>query len=115
MKTLIKVCKIFMYLVGGFFVVMAFDCLGGSDPFFNRIGCFLISSLPGIALIIVTILLRKKEFLLGIVIYAAAVFFFIFFRFYEEIGNKWPVISVVIVPLIFTGTVFVISRNKYDK
>jgi|AntAceMinimDraft_18_1070375.scaffolds.fasta_scaffold06589_1 hypothetical protein len=115
MKALIFICKLFIYLVGAFFVVMSFDCFPEDGTMLNNIGCFIINSIPGVVIIGATILLRKKELILGILLLVAAIFFFFFFKFYIDIGEKLLVISVVILPLLFSGIVFTISRNKYNK
>ena len=114
MKKLIFISKLLVLLLSGFIILMAFDCFSGDKSFWYKIACFLISCIPGFVLLFMTWLFRKKHLILGIFLLASAVFLFIFFHFYEETMEKLLTIATVILPLVFSGVVFILSNNKYD-
>ena len=115
MKKLVFASKLLIYLISCFIVIMAFDTFSGDQSIWNKIGGFLISCSPGIALAAIAWLLRKKELILGILILVSAVFLFILFRFYVDPLEKLLTIATVILPLLFAGVVLILSNNKYDK
>ncbi len=116
MKVAVKICKIIIYLVGVFFIIMSFDVFTMTQhTFLERLGGFFMNSLPGIILILLNYLLRKKDLIFGIFVLASSVFLFFFFHFYVDMLEKIPVITIVIVPLVTAGVILVIARNKYDK
>lgn len=115
MKKLVFISKLLVYLLGGFFILMASDCFTGTESVWSNILCYLISCLPGIIIIGLTIILSKKELIMGIILLFSAVFFFIFFKFYIDIEDKILTIIIVMFPLLFAGTIFVLARNKYEK
>ncbi len=115
MKIAVKICKIFMLLLGGFFIMMSFDSFDGTDSFWNMILEFLMNSLPGIVLIALTILLWKKELILGILILAGAVGLFFLFRLYDLFGDdeyRWLTALIVEVPMLTAGGLFLGYKLK---
>lgn len=110
-----KIVKYVMFVLGLFFILMSFDVFESTQyTFLEKIGGFLIHSLPGTLLILVVILLWKKELILGIILMAAAIFFFILFKFYLDIGEKLVTILVVEVPLIIGGILLVIKDKAVE-
>ena len=115
MKKLVFASKLLIYLISGFIILMAFDNFSGDHTIWYKIGGFLISISPGVALAVINWLLRKKELILGIIILVSAVSLFILFRFYEDTLEKLLTIATVTLPLLFAGVVLILSNNKYAK
>ncbi|MBU1145197.1 MAG: hypothetical protein KJ971_05010 [Firmicutes bacterium] len=113
MKIAVKVCKIFMLLLGGFFIFMAFDSFDGTDSVWNMMVEFLMNSSPGVILIALTFILWNKELLLGIIILVGAVGLFFLFKFYRDIEEKWITILIVEVPMLTAGALLVFSNHKH--
>ncbi|XMB72109.1 hypothetical protein RJI07_08370 [Mycoplasmatota bacterium WC30] len=116
MKIAVKICRIVIYILGIFFILMSFDVFDMNQyTFWVRIFGFFMNSLPGITLILLNYLLRKKDAIFGIVSLVSAVFFFFFFRLHKDILEKIIVIIIVDAPLLITSGVLLVARNKYDK
>lgn len=118
MKTATTICRYLIYLLGAFIIFMSIDCfsLDSSplmDNFWKKLACFLINSSPGIVLIVFNYLLRKHDLVLGIMLLALAVGAFILFKFYEDPAEKYLTMITVLVPLIGSGVLLVIARNRY--
>lgn len=99
-----KVIKViafgYVYLLGLFITLMAFDCFNGEDPFLYQLGGFLISISPAVLLVLLNYFLRTKRKILAISILAYNIFFTIFFGFLENIVENWPMLLVLSVPLL---------------
>jgi len=118
MKLATQICRYLIYLLGAFIIFMSVDCFGAEssplmDTFWKKIACFLINSSPGVFLIVINFLLRKKELIMGIILLASAVGAVFLFKFYIEPLEKYITILTVLVPLITSGVLFVIARNRY--
>lgn len=114
MKKLSAICRYLVYLSGVMFIILAFDCFGDADmSLWEEIGCFLISIIPGVVLILLNYFLRKKELIMGIILVLASIFFMFFFQYYKNIIEHLVSILIVIVPPLVCGIVFIVSRNRY--
>lgn len=118
MKTMLIIGKVYLYLVGGFFILLALDCFGevGCPDYQNvweQLFCFLISSVPGIIVILANYLLRHREFILGIVLSMFSVTAFFFFRFYRNLLEKIPTFLIVVFIPLCIGIAFIyIKKNN---
>ncbi|MBU1142193.1 MAG: hypothetical protein KKH92_00950 [Firmicutes bacterium] len=112
MKIAVKICKIFMLLLGGFFIFMSFDSFDGTDSVWNMILEFLINASPGVVLIALTFILWHKELLLGIIILVGAIGLFFLFKFYRDINEKWITILTVEVPMLTAGCLLLFSNKN---
>ena len=116
MKVAVKICRIVLYLVGIFFILMSFDMFDMNQyTFWERIFGFFMNSLPGIILLLLNYLLRKKDLIYGIFLLGASIFLFFFFNFHIDMIEKIPVILIVIFPMVIAGVILIIARNKYNK
>jgi len=114
MKMLSAICHYLVYLFGILFIILALDCFGDSGmSFWEEIGCFLISIIPGVVLILLNYFLRKKELIMGIILVLASIFFMFFFQYYKNIIENLITILIVVVPPLAIGIVFIVSRNRY--
>lgn len=118
MKLATTICRYLIYLLGAFIILMAVDCFSTEsspelDTFWEQLACFLISSLPGVLLIVLNYLLRKKDVILGIILLVIAVGLFFLFKFYVDPLEKYLTIITVMVPLLGSGTLLIIARNRY--
>lgn len=114
MKILNKICQYLIYALGLFFIIMAFDMFDPQYTWWEKIFGFLVSILPGVVIILLNYLLRKKQLILGVILLAAGIFFFFFFRFHQDFGEKIITVLTVELPIIFSGIIFILSRNRYD-
>lgn len=119
MKITLKIFEWLIYLVGLFFILMAFSCFGSpisSDlnvpEWVKQAICFLIQCIPGVALILINYFLRKKHLILGIIFVVLAIFFFFFFRLYKDIADTWPTILTIVVPTLAGGVLFILDGLK---
>lgn len=112
MKIAVKICKCLIIALGVFIILMAFDSFGGTDSIWNKLLAFLMSSLPGIVLILVTFLLWKHEFILGIILIAAGIGLFFLFKFYLDTAEKWITILTVEIPLLGSGGLLLCTKCK---
>jgi hypothetical protein len=116
-KKLILIGKIYLYLVGAFFIVMAFDCFGDTgcvdcDTFWEHLLCFGISIVPGLIVILLNYFLRHQEQVLGILLIVLAVFAFFFFRFTREFVEKIPTFIIIVLLPLLIGTSFIYIHKK---
>lgn len=112
MKIAVKICKGLIILLGTFIIFMAFDSFDGTDSFWNMVLEFLMNSLPGIVLIVITILLWKKELILGIILIAAGIGLFFLFKLYRDFDEKWITFLIVEVPLMGSGGLLIAYKKK---
>lgn len=115
MKTALLIARIFIYLVGVFFIVMAFDVFDLDNTFFENTIGFVISSSPGIILILLNTFLRKRYLIYGTILLAASIFFFFFFRMHEDMLDSWPTILTVAIPPFVAGIIHLLYYNKLKK
>jgi hypothetical protein len=112
MKTALLIARILIYLVGVFFIVMALDVFDLDNTVFENIIGFIISSTPGIILILLNTFLRKRYFIYGFVLVAVSIFFFFFFRMHEDILGSWPTILTVAIPPFVAGILHLVYYQK---
>lgn len=106
--------RIYLYLVGAFFILMSIDCFGDTgcvdcNNFWEHLICFGISILPGVVIILINYFLRHKENILGLFLIILSITLFFLLKFYREFDEKiLTFIIVVFLPLsigIFFTTV----------
>ena len=112
MKIAVKICKSLIILLGAFIILMASDSFDGTDSVGNMILEFLMNSLPGIVLIVVTFLLWKHEFILGIILIVAGIGLFFLFKLYRDFNEKWITFLIVEIPLLGSGVLLLLNRRK---
>lgn len=116
-KKLIIIGKVYLYLVGGFFILMAFDCFGDvgcqdCNSVWDNLLCFGISIVPGIIIILLNYFLRNKEQVLGLLLIILSIFAFFFFRFTREFVEKIPTFIIIVVLPLLIGSYFVYINRK---
>lgn len=104
--------KVFLILVGAFIIFMSIDVFSMGESVILLIGGFLISSLPGIALIIFVWYFWKRELFLGIITLVLNTGFLILFQFLSNIPESLPMIFAMIIPLYAIGILFVLEGKK---
>ncbi len=113
MKYLQLAIKILLLLLGGFFILMAFDVFGTvNGSTWELIGGFLISISPGVVCILLVILLWKKTTILGLLMIALGIGLFFLFKFYIETSEKWLTILTVEIPLIIGGIILMLKLKE---
>jgi len=112
MEKLLKIMKIFIYVIGIIFVFTAVDAFEEANTFFENIFAFLIHSIFGIVILLFTFIFRKKNFILGIFFSTLAIFFMVFFKIYKDLDDKWFVIVVIIIPLLIIGICHIVDGIK---
>lgn len=119
MKLTLKIFEWLVYLVGIFFILMAFSCFSSPiDSSFNvpewvkQTLCFLIQCIPGVLIILINYFLRKKHLILGVLFILIAIFFIFFFGLYEDVIDTWPTILTIVVPTFVAGIIFLIDGVK---
>lgn len=115
-KKLIMIGKIYLYLVGVFFILMAFDCFGDvgcqdCDTFWDYLLCVAISIVPGLVVILVNYFLRHNEQVLGILLIILAIFAFFFFRFTREFVEKIPTFIIIVLLPLLIGSYFIYFKK----
>ena len=112
MEKLLKIMKIFIYVIGIIFILTAVDAFEETNTFFENIFAFLIHSVFGIVILLFTFIFRKKNLILGIFFSALAIFFMFFFRVYKDLDDKWFIIIVIIIPLLIIGICHLVDGIK---
>ena len=117
MKTLVLIGKVYLYLVGAFFVLMAVDCFGSvgcpdCESIWDHLFCFMISIIPAIIIILTNYFLRHREKLLGIILIALSVIAFFFFKFYRDFLEKIPTLLIIVLIPLSIGILFLYTRKK---
>lgn len=115
-----KVGKGYLYVIGFFFVLMAFDCFGpigcpNCDSFWEQLLCFGISIVPGAIIVVTTYFLRNHERLLGILLMLLSIVAFFFFRFYREFWEKIPTFLLISFVPFIVGAFFVFIGYSQTK
>jgi|GEM_PF-3312756 len=101
--------------VGVFLIAMSLDSfMSESLSFIGKLISFLISSLPGTILILLTGVLWNKDFILGLTLIIFSIVFFILFGIYEDLIESILIILVVNIPLLVIGLFLVIKRFITD-
>lgn len=118
MKLATTIGRYLIYLVGAFFILMAFDCFDstspGTDTFWKQLACFGASISPGVILIVLNYLLRKHELIMGIILVLTAIGLFFLFKFYRQpLENLLTIAIVNGIPLV-CGILFIVSRQRFD-
>ena len=110
MKLVQKIAFYYLLFLGLFLVMMSFDVFEMDQyTFWQLIGAFFVHAIPGILTLLAAFLLRKKPIILGIFMIGFAIFFFFFFHFYTDILQNLSMIVVMIIPLLFFGTCYLIK------
>ena len=105
--------KIFLILIGALIIILAIDVFDLDEyTVLERIGGFLLSSLPGILLIVYVYFCWNKPLYLGIGTLAINTFFLILFQFLTHIPESLPMIFVMIIPLYIIGVLFILESKK---
>jgi len=118
MKAIRKYGVIYLYVLSGLLLLLSFDVFEMTQyTIWERIGALFIHTTPGIVLLVMTILLRKQALWSGLFWIAYATFFYIFFHFYENVSDNWPMILIMVVPLLFMGCIALLDffRPKTKK
>ncbi|QWC00313.1 hypothetical protein KHQ88_01735 [Mycoplasmatota bacterium] len=115
MKKLIKISQFVTLLVSFFFVVMAIDSLFGNHILFDKILAFLISVLPAISIILIYVFFRNYYKLSGLLYIGLSIVYFFFFRPYSDFSQGWPVLIIVIIPLLGVGLIHLFFYKKIKK
>jgi len=116
MKILVNICRYLVYFIGVLLIILALDCFGDDNfNFWEEIFCFLVSSIPGLSIILLNYFLRKKELIMGILLIVISIFFMFFFKFHQDIKENIITILIINLPLFIFGMVFIISHNEHIK
>lgn len=115
-KKIVLVGKVYLYVVGAFFILMAFDCFGDvgcqdCDRFWDHLLCFGISILPGLIIIVLNYALRHQELVLGILLIILSIAAFFIFRFTREFIEKIPTFIIIVLLPLLIGSYFIYIRQ----
>ncbi|MDD3122440.1 MAG: hypothetical protein PHC62_02870 [Candidatus Izemoplasmatales bacterium] len=102
---------IYLVLEGVLMIMLSFDVFQLTQhSFFELLGGFLLSALPGFGIILIVILLRKKILWLGLIMVAISIGMLIGFNLYRDMSEKLLTIFTLIVPLFIFGCGFVLNE-----
>lgn len=104
MKLARTIASIYLYAMAGFFVLMSLDVFAIEGyTFWELLGGFLMSILPGIILALVVYFLRKYPLWLGLIVLAANLYFLFFFHMASDVF----LMLVMFVPMTMASAIFV--------
>jgi len=112
MKKIIIGGKVFLLLIGGFLILMAVDVFDMNLSLLEKIGGFLISASPGVALIVFVYFFWNKTKYLGIGTLLINTGFLILFKFLNQPRENIIMILIMIIPLYIIGILFLIDSKK---
>ena len=112
MKTLHLIAKLFILIVGLMIVMLSLDVFEMEGSIWELLGGFFIHALPAIIILLILGLFWWKERLLGLLTLLAASFLFVFFELYQNIEDSWITLLIMIVPLVVSGIILTIKKNK---
>jgi hypothetical protein len=120
LNTIQVIGKVYLYVVGAFFILMAFDCfdtVGCPEcaNFWEHLGCFAISISPGVAVILVNYFLRNKPHILGMILTLLSFGAFFLFKFYREFIQKIPMFILIVIIPIAIGILFIVTYYKKEE
>jgi hypothetical protein len=116
MKKIMFLTELIALAVASIFLMFAIDSLFASEALVDRILTFLILITPGLLIILVLIFFRSYYRIRGLMFLGLGLIYFFFFRPYKNFSSNWPVLLMIILPLIFIGCVylFYISSKKHQ-
>jgi hypothetical protein len=103
--------RIFTILALVFMLMFSFDSFGGDRPLSEKITGFFINNIPVLILAIILIIAWVSELIGGVLFIAAFIAASIYFHTFS--GN--PGSLIVILPFLFTGTLFILHHALYRK
>ncbi|QLY40854.1 hypothetical protein HF295_08300 [Hujiaoplasma nucleasis] len=112
MKKSIWIAQLVSVLVALVFVVFAIGALYTDEAFVYRVLNFLILISPGILIVLVFIFFRNFYKLSGLMYLGLGIIFFFFFRPYKDFEQDWPVLLMIILPLITIGIIHLLYKDK---
>lgn len=112
MKKSIWIAQLVSVLVALVFVVFAIGALYTEEAFVYRVLNFLILISPGILIVLVFIFFRNFYKLSGLMYLGLGVIYFFFFRPYKDFEQGWPVLLLIILPLITIGIIHISYKDK---
>lgn len=116
MKKIMFLTELIALAVASIFLMFAIDSLFASEALVDRILTFLILITPGLLIILVLIFFRSYYRIRGLMFLGLGLIYFFFFRPYKNFSSNWPVLVMIILPLIFIGCVylFYISSKNHQ-
>lgn len=112
MKMFLRSIKFLMMFIGGVIILLAFDSLFGDANVWEKIGGFVISTIPGILLMAIVYFLWCKENLLGWILVILGIAMMFFFRVFVDFPNEMGGM-IIFAPIFITGVILVVfGRNK---
>lgn len=113
MKKALKVSYVIIYIVGFFFIFMAFGSFAeeGWSASEKLVG-FLMQCIQGTLLIFLNYFLRTKRLILGILFLILGVIAFFFYRMVTADEIQWGIIFTIFVPLVTIGIINIFDGAK---
>jgi hypothetical protein len=105
MKKIIWSSRVVAILVALLFAVFSIDSLYEDVAIGDRILNFMILMTPGLMILLVMVFFRHYYKISGLMYVGLGVIYFFFFRPYADFSQGWPVIFMIVLPLILVGLV----------
>ena len=115
MKKTILVAQLATVLVAFIFVVFAISSLYTEEALVYRMLNFAILISPGILIVLVLIFFRNYYKISGLLYVGLGVIYFFFFRPYQDFSEGWPVLFMIIIPLVIIGVIYLIYETDSRK
>lgn len=108
-----KGCKIVTLLIGVLFILLAGDAFSLDLPWYERLFGFVISTIPGVLLILLVYFLWNKEFYLGVILTLLGGIMIWFFGVFEEFPERLGTLFVV-MPVLLAGVVLLVYGKQKE-
>jgi len=116
MKLSLKISYVIIYIVGFFFIMLAFGSFAEEEwSVTEKLVGFLMRCIPGAILIFLNYFLRNKRLVLGVVFVILGIVSFFFFRMVTLYEIQWGLIFTILIPLVVIGVLFIIDGTKTMK
>jgi hypothetical protein len=113
MKKLIWSSRAVAVLVALMFAVFSIDSLYEDVALGDRILNFMILITPGLMIMLVMIFFRHYYRISGLMYLGLGIIYFFFFRPYADFSQGWPVILLIVLPLISVGLIHLLYNVNH--
>lgn len=113
MKKLILSSRVIAILVALLFALFSIDSLYEDVALGDRVLNFMILITPGMMILLVMVFFRHYYKISGLMYVGLGVIYFFFFGAYEDFSEAWPVIFMIVLPLISVGLVHLFYKTNH--
>ena len=106
--------KFLVMFVGALFILLAFDSFSGDSKVWEKIGGFLISTIPGIFVMLLVYFLWCKEKILGVILIVVSIAMMIFIGVFRDFPKELEGMFIFL-PIFLSGIMFLVFGENKQK